>query len=100
MKSALMALSATLFLIGCGQTESRPFKAIEGQAEIEAGRVLPDFPPRCRALIFSDVRPGDRLDVALLKTDAALARQHSQTRICAAWYDELKAGLSEENPPN
>ncbi|WP_165937725.1 hypothetical protein [Antarcticimicrobium sediminis] len=46
----------------------------------------------------SDVRTGDRLDVAVLKSDAALARQNARTVRCADWYDHLQEGLSTDGP--
>lgn len=66
--------------------------------EVRAAQILPDLPDDCRRLTFSGVREGDRLDVAVLKADAALARQNAQAVRCADWYDQLKAGLRGSAP--
>ncbi|WP_394689069.1 hypothetical protein [Hoeflea sp.] len=59
----------------------------------EAARNTPEYPDRCRIKHHSGVTPGERQDTALVKTDNALARQHRQTDICAAWFDDWKAGI-------
>jgi len=66
--------------------------------EARAEQVLPDLPEDCRRLSYSGVRKGDRLDVAVLKADAALARQNARTMRCADWYDQLHAGLQQDGP--
>ncbi len=60
--------------------------------------VLPALPSACRAKIRSGVQIGDRLDVALRKTDNALARQHTRVDGCAAWFDELRDALAGADP--
>jgi hypothetical protein len=57
------------------------------------GRNLPKYPDDCRRTYRSGVNEGDRLDAALVKTDRALSRANSQIRVCAGWYDEVKAGI-------
>jgi hypothetical protein len=57
--------------------------------EARAEQVLPDLPADCRRQSRSGVQAGDRLDVAVLKTDAALDRQNARTLRCAEWYDQL-----------
>jgi hypothetical protein len=82
-------------MIGCARTDLDRVQnagAVIGR-ERAADAPLPELPPDCRRQSRSGVVDGDRLDVALLKTDAALARQNARTRDCAAWYDELRAGL-------
>lgn len=54
---------------------------------------LPDLPPDCRLRARSGVVEGDRLDVALLKTDQALSRQNGRTKRCSAWYETLRDDL-------
>ncbi len=100
MRSILIVLSIAAFCSGCAGIDQRLEQAAETQGQLEATRTLPDLPAQCRRLIRSGVQTGDRLDTALLKTDAALARQHELTRLCAAWYDELREGFAnDETPP-
>lgn len=88
-----------VFLSACGQTDGARIQAAgEAVGEARAEQVLPDLPDDCRRLSYSGVRAGDRLDVAVLKTDAALARQNARTSRCADWYDQLKAGLQHDGP--
>lgn len=61
--------------------------------ERETGRQIPDYPPECRRKHRSGVAGGDRQDVALVKTDNALWRHQRQTDVCAAWFDDWKAGI-------
>lgn len=83
----------------CGQTDiARVQAAGEAVGEARAEQVLPDLPEDCRRMSHSGVREGDRLDVAVLKADAALARQHARTTRCADWYDQLQAGLWQGSP--
>ena len=89
-----MAVSAMIFLTACAGIDDRLYAAATAQGEIEATKQLPDLPPDCRQISRSGVRRGDRLDTALLKTDAALARQNDRTGRCADWYDEIQAGFA------
>ena len=59
---------------------------------IEAGSGVPDLPPDCRRRERSGVAIGDRLDVALLKTDSALGRANARITRCASWHDEIRKG--------
>lgn len=95
MKYLTCVLLTTMFLGGCAGTEARLNAAAQNQGQLEAARELPEWPERCRQIIRSGVRYGDRLDVAVLKTDAALVRQQELARVCARWYDELRRGLHE-----
>lgn len=94
---SLVALSL-IFLTGCAGIDGRLGRASTSQGELEATQNLPELPAECRRLIRSGVRPNDRLDTALLRTDAALSQQHSLTRNCAAWYDELREEFSPTLP--
>ena len=94
----LLALSALTFLSGCVTAESRIKAAGRTKAEagmvdaaIRAARQLPDLPADCTTREASGVRNGDRLDVALVKTDRALGRANARVRRCADWYGDLKA---------
>jgi len=93
MRSMLTALSTLVFLSACAGVEKRLAVAATKEGEIRASRSMPDYPPDCRRKARSSVQEGDRLDTALLKTDAALARQNARTGRCADWYDTLKAGI-------
>lgn len=57
---------------------------------VDAVTQLPDQPSDCLRTERSGVADGDRLDVALLKTDQALGRANSRTRRCAQWYRDLQ----------
>jgi hypothetical protein len=93
-KLILIALSMPIFLVGCGQTDVARLQAAgEAVGQVQAEGLLPDLPADCRRLSFSGVRGGDRLDVAAQKADAALFQQNARTTRCAAWYDQLQAGL-------
>lgn len=96
MKSIPMALLIPIFMAGCGETDQRLGRVAKAQGVLEATRELPDQPADCRRIVRSGVRSGDRLDTALLKTDAALSRHHQITRFCADWYDALQDGF--KNP--
>ena len=95
MKSTVCVLLMTGFLSACAGIEARLDAASEAQGQLEASRNLPEWPERCRQIIRSGVRDGDRLDVALLKTDAALVRQQELARVCSRWYDELREGFGD-----
>ena len=88
--AALIAVSLT----GCAGIDGRIERSAKTQGELEATKALPNLPPDCRQISRSGVHLGDRLDTALLKTDAALARQNARTGRCADWYDEIKAGFA------
>ncbi|MBZ8133207.1 hypothetical protein [Afifella sp. IM 167] len=62
---------------------------IAGEA-YRAGSALPDNPADCGRRERSGVVVGDRLDIALLKTDRALGRANARIVRCDAWFDELK----------
>ena len=94
MKSTICALLMIACLSACAGTEARLDAASEAQGQLEATRNLPEWPERCRQIIRSGVRDGDRLDVALLKTDAALVRQQELARVCSRWYGELREGFA------
>lgn len=94
-----MALWIPIFLSACGQTDvARVQDAGEKVGVARAEQVLPDLPEDCRRRFYSGVREGERQDVALLKTDAALARHYALTGYCADWYDQLRAGVQADGP--
>lgn len=59
---------------------------LNGVAALE----IPEYPSICRETVASDVKEGDRLDVALLKTDAALGTANNKLVSCGAWYDNIR----------
>lgn len=91
-------MSIALFLTGCA-SDAPGRLAAAGAAKAEAGLVdtaiaetgaVPDLPDDCRRREASGVREGDRLDVALVKAERALARQNARTGRCAALWDDVK----------
>lgn len=87
-----MALSVMIFCAACDQTEARLNAVGADRGTRAAERTLPDLPEECRILSRAGVRVGDRQDVAVLKYDAALSRQHGRTVYCAEWFDQLQKG--------
>lgn len=92
----LVSLMAA-FLNACQTAEGRLAAAGRTQAEaslveqaLEASRVSPPLPADCRKRERSGVADGDRLDVALVKTDQALGRANARVARCAAWHDGLR----------
>ena len=79
---------------GCDPTDQRLANAGTAAGTRKAERTLPDLPEDCRRKSRGGVQIGDRQDTALLKLDNALYRQHARTDRCAAWYDQLQAGLA------
>ena len=55
------------------------------------GLELPPLPEDCRRTGRSGVRQGQRLDEALMRTDAALTAQNARTTRCAGFYDRIRA---------
>lgn len=86
----------TLLLTGCQTAEQLALKSAAKAGEIEASKELPDYPDHCRTTARSGVQKGDRLDVALLRTENALNRQNGRTRRCADWYDKIKTDTSTQ----
>lgn len=102
----LPVLLMPLFLGGCGRDRLSVLASQQAEAaqvpsalavadeERRIGQTLPDYPARCRQKHRAGVKAGDRLDAATLKYDRALAASHRQIDACAAWYDNLKAGIA------
>ncbi len=91
----MTALSTAIFIAGCAHDDRMGAAAragaeagLVGQA-IAATSGLPELPPDCRLAERSGVDEGDRLDVALVKTDAALGRANARVGRCARWYADL-----------
>lgn len=87
-------LSATIFLVSCAQTEARLQDAGKALGQVEAVKTVRVYvPAECNTLGKADVRPGDRLDEAVLKYDAALQRQNRRTETCYAWIVTTLDGI-------
>ena len=92
----LLAASIPVFLAGCATNNEQ---ARLGQALATADVIrlaeqelakLPPIPADCKKLERSGVKAGDRLDVALLKTDQALGRSNNRVSRCAKWYEDVR----------
>lgn len=75
-------------LAGCSTAEQRALDAARRQGELNA-QLFPPYPDDCRKRERSGVRMGERLDVALIRTDQALGRANARISRCAAWYDGI-----------
>lgn len=96
-KSILMVLLIPIFCAACAQTESARVQAAgEAVGEARAAAVWPVYPDDCRRTSRGGISEGDRLDVAVLKMDEALARQNARTRRCADWYDQQRPDVVQE----
>jgi len=99
MTFRLLAVSSLVFLTACAGIDERLDAAAEAEGQLEATRTLPELPAYCREHTRSGVRRGDRLDTALLRTDAALHAEHRRTDACAEWYDGLREGFASGEIP-
>lgn len=99
----MIAALALASLAGCATDKARIEGAARTSAQaglvdkaIEAGSKTPDLPADCRRQERSGVKVGDRLDIAALKTDAALSRANARVARCAAWHDEIRKGTGQQ----
>lgn len=98
-----MLLTLT-FLAGCSTVnqkrlnEASRVKAEADQVDSAIVKVtkLPSQPNDCKRSERSGVADGDRLDIALIKTDKALSRANRRVKRCAVWYDDLKRSRNRE----
>lgn len=51
---------------------------------------MPQYPADCIKPETAIVRVGNRLDVALVATDAALDRANAKAITCSRWYDKVR----------
>lgn len=92
-------MSVLICCAACAQTDAARLAAAgrsigtarAGPAIAEALATPPDD---CRRTARGGVQAGERLDVAVLRLDAALARQNARTLACADWLDATRTGLS------
>lgn len=98
-----------IFLSACETNKQRIQKAAAQKANAEAvgpaldllkteraqANNLPMLPIDCKRLERSGVAEGDRLDVALVKTDKALTRANGRVGRCADWHANLRKGLRQ-----
>lgn len=54
-------------------------------------RTHPALPADCRIREQSGVKAGDRLDIALLKSERALGRANARVERCADFYEKVVA---------
>jgi hypothetical protein len=94
-----LALSIALFSSGCGSDAPARLAAAERTKveasltdQVRAAEALPELPADCRRREASGVVEGDRLDVALVKSERALARQNARGGRCAGFYEDVRAG--------
>jgi hypothetical protein len=89
-----------LLLSGCAGSKFADLTAREREASLiekaiaaaDTPRVpLPDQPSECPKPEASNVKSGDRLDIAVVKTDAALDRANAKAKACSDWYDSIQS---------
>lgn len=92
-----MALSLT----ACGDSRAAlkdaavaKAKADQVGAALAEGAKGPEGPADCDVRERSGVEVGDRLDVALIKTDQALYRANNRTQRCAAFWRDYWTGVA------
>lgn len=99
-------LLMSLFLTGCGTNNAadrlagakiseETGKQLDKQAVIADNRVkealkLPPYPAACSKTVNSNIKKGDRLDIALDKADIALLSANNTIRRCANWYNSQR----------
>lgn len=87
---SLIVMPLYFLLVACAQTESaRIDAAAQSVGGVRASETWPEYPAECRRVSRAGLQEGDRLDVAVLKLDAALTQQNERAQWCAAWYDQL-----------
>ncbi len=94
-----IALCSLILLSACETVDDRLRAAAEQAGEVKATKELPDYPEDCRRTERYGVRPGEPLDVALIRTDNALGRANSRIVRCSGWYDQIKDGYAEDDGP-
>lgn len=93
----MLALSTALFSSGCEHLDKRLVQASRTAAEAGlvdqalAIRSHPALPADCRIREQSGVKAGDRLDIALLKSERALGRANARVERCADFYEKVVA---------
>lgn len=87
------------FLASCGQNNKE--RVIDAGRQLGEAQVtyLPDLPEDCRKQARSGVKSGDRMDVALTKTDLALTTQNRRGAACAQWYETLRDAMGSPETP-
>lgn len=90
-----MALSLTAAICaGCTTTDRALLGAATAQGRAKAGVTLPDLPPECRAPM-GRVAPkeGEKWRWVQKRWEFTADAQDKRTRDCAAFFDDMKAGL-------
>ena len=91
----MTAVLVMIFLTGCATVDVSDIGESVGETGatetvIAQTAAMPPLPPDCRKRERSGVVAGDRIDVALIKTDTALTAANNRVTRCAAWYDETR----------
>ena len=92
----MLALSMAISLSACVSAGERLGQARSDEARADlvdealGVAALPDLPADCRLREASGVKVGDRLDVAVLKSERALGRSNDRVTRCAGFYDDVK----------
>lgn len=105
----MLALSAVMFSTACATDRAARLAGAHAEiaraglvedavaiaeAERAEAREIADLPEDCRRRERSGVSEGERLDAALLRTDAALGRANARIARCADWHEHYRAGRS------
>ena len=89
-----------LSLTGCAKGKFADFTAREREAGLveqalavasQPSAPLPDQPADCPKPETANVKSGERLDIALVKTDAALDRANAKAKACFDWYASIRS---------
>jgi len=84
-----VACSILIWLAGCGLTDlQRAADAGDRLGQVRAAPP-PAVPEDCRITTRAGVVPGERLDLALLRYDAALGAANARLRRCVGWWDQV-----------
>lgn len=98
----MLALSTAILLSACASAGDRLGRARGEEARADlvddalGVSALPDLPADCRHREASGVKVGDRLDVALLKSERALGRSNDRVMRCAGFYDQMKGRVGAD----
>ncbi|WP_288199444.1 hypothetical protein [uncultured Pleomorphomonas sp.] len=93
------ALSLTTILSGCGSTDTaRLDAAAAATGKAAAGVSLPEWPDRCRAHMERVMpKAGEKARWVQKRWEIVADQQDRRTDDCAAYYDDVRAGLAGES---
>lgn len=91
----MAAASLTAILAGCGSLEGRLTAASSEFGRQNAGMAMPALPVRCRnKMPRVTPKAGEKWRAVQRRWEIVADAADRQTADCAAFYDDLKAGLS------